>query len=244
MANRLCFFLLIVAVVYIETAAFAQEVKIPKLHRRSTDFTNTLTSQELDALETDLVRFEDSTSTQLVVVMIATLGAESIEDFSLRTVEANRVGQKERDNGVLLLVVKDDRKIRIEVGYGLEGVLPDALAGQIIRREITPAFRTGDYYSGIKAGINAIMLATRNEYKAEPKGKNKDFGWLGMLVFLAIIFFSMMRGSRRGLMSSVGLPLLLGSSLGGRHSGSRGGGFGGFSGGGGSFGGGGASGGW
>ncbi len=250
----------ILIVIVPEEAGFSQDVKIPKLLRRVTDFTNTLSASELDAVEQDLARFEDSTSTQLVVVMIPTLGDQSIEDFALRTAELNGVGQKKRDNGVLLLIVKDDRKMRIEVGYGLEGVLPDGLAGQIIRREITPYFRSGDYYSGIKAGSDAIMLATRNEYKAEPKRKTTDLSWIFGLLFFAFIFYMMMHRARRsmGMMRGGRIPMYYGGgfprsgsswgSSGGRRldseSGSGSSGFGGFSGGGGSFGGGGASGSW
>ena len=252
MQKRLCFFLLMLAALLLETAAFSQDVKIPKLLRRATDFTNTLSSSELDALEQDLARFEDSTSTQLNVVMIPTLGGGSIEEFALRTAETNGVGQKQKDNGVLLLIAKDDRKIRIEVGYGLEGVLPDGLAGQIIRREITPYFRTGNYYAGVKAGVDAIMLATRNEYKADKKTKANDSSPVFALLFFLLVMFFIMRAvrSRTGLMGAA-LPFIIGSSLGNRSrggwggsGGGSGGGFGGFSGGGGSFGGGGASGGW
>lgn len=260
MSKRFSFFLLLFAALFVEMAAFSQservrsgEVKIPKLLKRVTDFTSTLSASELDAVEQDLARFEDSTSTQLVVVMIPTIGGESIEDFALRTAELNGVGQKKKDNGVLLLIVKDDRKMRIEVGYGLEGVLPDGLAGQIIRREITPYFRSGDYYSGIKAGINAFMLATRNEYKADPQRKTYDLSWIFVLLFFAFIFFMMMRNASRstGMMRGGRIPMYYGGGFprSGRSWGSSGGGsgssgFGGFSGGGGSFGGGGASGSW
>lgn len=231
----------------------AQDVPVPKLSRRVTDFTNTLSPAQLNAIEADVARFEDSTSTQLVIVMLPTIGSASIEEFALRTAEVNQIGQKGTDNGVLLLIAKDDRKLRIEVGYGLEGVLPDGLGGSIIRREITPHFRTGDYYAGIKAGAEAIMLATRNEYKAD-KRKDENEGTVGsillFLLFAFIILSAMARGKRsRGLLGTAALPILLGGGHRGRSSGgggwgSGGGGFGGFSGGGGSFGGGGASGSW
>lgn len=233
-------------------SSFAQEVKIPKLLMRATDFTNTLSREQLAALEADLARFEDTTSTQVVFVMIPTLGNEQLEDYSLRTAEANAIGQKKLSNGVLLLIAKDDRKIRIEVGYGLEGVLPDGLAGQIIRREITPEFRNGDYFAGIKAGTDAIMRATRNEYKAEKKTAS-DFPFFLVILIFFIIFIMIARNARRssGLHRGGGFPMYYGGGWGGRSrdtwgssGGSGGGGFGGFSGGGGSFGGGGASGGW
>jgi uncharacterized protein len=239
-------------------AASSQEAKIPKLLKRATDFTNTLSAQELNALEADLARFEDSTSNQLVVVIIPTTGGEDIESFALRTAEANRIGQKGKDNGILLLIAKDDRKMRIEVGYGLEGVLPDGLAGQIIRREIAPNFRIGDYYAGVKSGVDAIMAATRNEYKAEPKGEKFDLSPLIAIGIFLLFMYLMMRSARRRSSFRRGgrIPMHFpggwgggggGYSSGGWSSGGGGGGgggFGGFSGGGGSFGGGGSSGSW
>lgn len=236
--------MLLVTVFLVWTVAPAQE--IPKLQRRVTDLANTLSAAEINALESDLKSFEDTTSNQIVVVLISALGDQSLEDFALRTAQSNGVGREKQDNGVLLLVVKDDRKIRIEVGYGLEGVLTDALSSQIIRREITPHFRSGDYYSGIKAGIDAIMLATRNEYKAEKTKSNNSSGFFVLLFFL-VMFILIARNSRRRSGGIGILPFLIASSMGrsrGGGWGGGGGGGGGFSGGGGSFGGGGASGGW
>ncbi len=236
--------MLLVAVLSILTVAPAQE--IPTLQRRATDLTSTLSEAEINTLESDLKSFEDTTSNQIVTVMISTLGDQSLEDFALRTAQSNGVGREKQDNGVLLLVVKEDKKIRIEVGYGLEGVLTDALSSQIIRREITPFFRAGNYFGGIKAGVDAIMLATRNEYKAEKtKSKSNSPSFLVILFFL-VMFFIIARSSRRKSGALALLPFLLSSGSG--HSrggwGGGGGGGGGFSGGGGSFGGGGASGGW
>ncbi len=223
----------------------AQEAKVPKLFQRVTDFTYTLSPAEVEELERSLARFEDTTSNQIVVVMVATLGGESIEDFALRTAEVNGIGQKQKDNGVLLLIAKDDRQIRIEVGYGLEGVLPDGLCGQIIRREIVPKFRAGDYAAGIRAGVDAIMRATQNEYKAEPEDMDADWSWLVPFIFFGLFVFLASRNARRGhrFMRGGRLPVFYPGGWGGGGR-SGGGGFGGFSGGGGSFGGGGASGRW
>lgn len=246
MRKQIQFVLLALTAFLIGTPVSAQE--IPKLQRRVTDLTNTLSAAEINALEGDLAAFEDSTSCQIVVLMIPTLGDQSLEDFALRTAQSNGVGREKQDNGVLLLVVKDDRKIRIEVGYGLEGSLTDALSSQIIRREITPYFRSGDYYSGIKAGMDAIMLATRNEYKAEKtKSTSNNSSSFFVLLFFLMIFVFVVRSARRRSGALAMLPFLLGSSASrsrGGGWGGGGGGGGGFSGGGGSFGGGGASGGW
>lgn len=245
--------LLMLLVAVIVLSAQSQEAKLPKVVKRITDFTNTLSANELSALEGDLARFEDSTSTQIVVIIIPTIGGENLEDFSLRTAELNGIGRRGKDNGALFLIVKDDRKMRIEVGYGLEGAIPDGVAGQIIRREVSPYFRSGEFYAGIKAGIDALMLASRHEYKAEPK-KSSDLPPLLFFLILLFVIFMIIKSSHRktmGVRRAGGLPIFYGggSPLPRSHSGwgsgsGGGGGFGGFSGGGGSFGGGGASGGW
>ncbi|MBI4711456.1 MAG: TPM domain-containing protein, partial [Candidatus Omnitrophica bacterium] len=110
-----------------------------------------------------------------------------LEDFSMRLAMAWRAGQKQKDNGVIFLIFKNDRKIRIEVGYGLEGVLPDALSGQIISQVVAPYFRKGDYSGGILAGTNAIMKATQGEYRGRPRrDSSRD---AGKLLFLFGVFF-------------------------------------------------------
>ena len=194
-------------------------------------------------LETVLRAFEEKTSNQVVVATFPSLEGDSLEDFSMRLAEAWKAGQKHRDNGVIFLIFKNDRKIRIEVGYGLEGVLTDALSGQIISQVVAPYFRKEDYSGGIVAGTDAIMKATMGEFKGLPQRERPDTA--GKLIALFCVFFlfhlfatanSKRIGGRRG---SGGFFVPMG---GGFRSG--GGGFGGFSGGGGGFGGGGASGGW
>ncbi|MFN0157798.1 MAG: TPM domain-containing protein [Bacteroidota bacterium] len=224
-------------------AAVAQEQPVAKVSRWVTDATGTLTAGEIRTLEEKLSAFDRSTSTQIVVVIVGTTGDDVIEDAAMKIAEQNGVGTKGKDNGVVLLVAKDDRQMRIEVGYGLEGVLPDALAGTIIRNEITPYFRTGNYYGGISAGVEAIIKATRNEYTADARKKKDGGGGFPLLLVFVILFF-VLNGLRRkrGVLGGMAGAILF-SGLGGSR---RGGGFGGggFSGGGGSFGGGGASGRW
>ncbi len=213
------------------------------------DFTGTLSRDEILALEKKLMAFERETTNQIVVVLIPSLKGDNLEEFSIRLAEKWKVGQKGKNNGVILLIVKNDRRIRIEVGYGLEGVLPDALAGSIIRQEIAPRFRAGQFYQGIEAGINAIMAATRGEYRAGPlvKKESKLTPWWPFLFF--ILFFGvviiMHRLSRRRYYYSGGSRGWHAGGIWG-NGGFLGGGFsgGGFSGGGGEFGGGGASGNW
>ena len=235
------FFILFAAV------GFSQP-KVPQLSEWATDYTNTLSQRDLNVLNVNLKAFQDSTSTQLVMLMIPTLNNYPLEMYSYNVVAKNKIGTKKNDNGVLLLVVKNDRKVRIEVGYGLEGALPDALSSSIIRNVIIPYFRKGSYYKGITAGLNSIILATRGEYKEtrKPSSKHKNvlsgLITLFMIIFFIVSFF-LRGGGRRGRGGFIYLGGGFGGSSGGGFS-SGGFGGGGFSGGGGSFGGGGASGGW
>ena len=130
-----------------------------------------LTSRDVaERLDAKLQRFAEETSTQiLVAVMPALPEGEVLEDFTVRTAQAWRAGEKKLDNGAVLFVFVRDRKLRIEVGYGLEGPLPDALARRIIDEQIVPAFRAGNPGAGLEAGVDAMMAATRGEYTAAPK---------------------------------------------------------------------------
>lgn len=262
MTNRICrcFSLCPLWLVFLGAAAsmpaLPQDDAVPVLKRYATDLSGTLSKDELAQLESRLEEFDRSTSTQIVVLMVPSMGEGSLEEVALRVAEKNGIGRKGKSNGVLLFIAKSERKIRIETGYGLEGPLPDALAGTIIRREIVPHFRQGDYFGGISAGAEAIMAATKNEYTAdERKDQRQGKNVLPVIVvaILIIVLVSRMRGGggggsgfRRGV--SPWMFGGLGSGLGGRGFGGgfRGGGSfgGGFSGGGGSFGGGGASGSW
>jgi len=220
------------------------QTPIPVLREYVTDQTGTLSAGELASLNARLRQFDDSTSTQIVAVLLPTIGQDVLEEVSLKIVEANKVGQEKKDNGALLLVVKNDRLLRIEVGYGLEGVLTDALSAQIIRREIAPRFKAGDFAGGIAAGVEAIMKATRNEYTADPRAENQDTMLsFPFIVFLVILFIIISRMRRRTRFIGGGFPPIGGGWGGGSGGGGSFGG-GGFSGGGGSFGGGGSSGSW
>ncbi len=227
--------------------------ELPPIVDPVTDLTATLGRDEYRELRKQIIQFEDSTSNQIVVLMIPTIGENNIRDFGIEILKKNKIGQKGKDNGILLFVVKDDRKVSIEVGYGLEGVLTDALCDQIIRNEMRPQFREGNYFKGISAAIETIMLATKGEYIAEKK-KGKNTGWFGVIIVLFVIVAAVIaavRGRRYGV-TSQGYSGHSnwwwggGGFGGGRGSGSFGGGGGGgsWSGGGGSFGGGGASGSW
>lgn len=224
------------------------------------DFTNTLTPDQEQALERKLVAFDDSTSTQIAVVIVATTGGKEVDEYNLELFRKWGVGGKAHNNGVVLLIAKDDHKLNITTGYGAEGALPDITCRHIIDQEIVPRFRGGDFYHGIDAGTDAIIQALKGEYKA-PEGYNQrnaaKSGWKILFVIFIIILLLIISGRKGGggsFMSRRGFTAwtianLLNNSGGGWSGGGGGGGwsgggggFGGF--GGGSSGGGGASGSW
>ncbi len=223
--------------------AAAAEVKVPALQGRVNDYARVLNSSQVADLDAELAQFERATSNQIAVLTVPSLGGEDIEGFSIRVAEAWKIGQKGRDNGVLVVVAPAEHRARIEVGYGLEGALPDAIASRILREKMTPAFRDGRFYEGLRDGVDAMMQATRGEYKAMPartgaygreqqSGRNIVGGIIGAIVLILLLSTR----SGRWLL----FYLIMSGGFGGRGGG-RGDSGGGFSGGGGGFGGGGAS---
>lgn len=219
---------------------FAKAPAIPMPTGYVNDYTGTLTKAQINTLDQELSAFDKKTSNEVAVAIFKSLGGDDLDDFSMQIAEKWKIGTKKNDNGVLLLVIKNDRKMRIEVGYGLEGALTDALSSIIIRNEIAPQFKKGNFYQGIQNGVSSIMLATKGEYKAKPVDKQqaqrKSFLHIFGILILIIFFFWRSFGRRRG----TGGYYIGGSGFGSGSGG--GGGFGGFGGGG--FGGGGACGGW
>ena len=232
----------------------------PNPPRLVNDFTNTLTVEQVQALETKLVMLDDSTSTQIAVVIVPSVDGATIADYNVGLLRKWGVGTK-NNNGIILLIAKNDRTLDITVGYGLEGTLTDATSKSIIDDIIVPNFKGSDYYRGIDLGTDAIMQAVRGQYSTPRTKTSGGKGGSSLLFFLiiAIIIISLIsRGggggggtfmSRRG-QTGIGQALLLNTLLGGLGrgggggdwGGGGGGGFGGF--GGGSGGGGGASGSW
>lgn len=225
------------------------QLAVPELWgMRVHDEAKVLSPAFVSQLEHTLKTHEDSTSNQIAVLIVPSLGDEIIEEYTLKVAEAWKLGQENKDNGVLLFIAINDRKVRIEVGEGLEGPLPDAVCNQIIRNELAPYFRQDNYEGGVNAAITSIIKAIAGEYVADaaPTGKKRTRGgsFMGTLIILiVIIIISSMRnrGGRGGGWSS-------GTGwYGGGFSGRSGGGWsggGGFSGGGGGFSGGGSSGSW
>ncbi len=230
----------------------AQDQELPRLDQRVNDYTNTLSYAEWRSLESELRAFEDTTSNQVVILMVETAGDRGMEDFANRIFEQGRIGQKDKNNGVLILVALRDRAVRIEVGYGLEGVLTDALCRQIIEREILPRFKEEQYFGGLVASVYAIAGAIAGEYTVDRRGEEAPLIGSGLLfalfVFIMFVVRPLMRSRRRLIMTSTGHQYHSGwgwpGSFGGGSGGFGGGGFGGFSGGGGLSGGGGATGRW
>ncbi|MCX7650586.1 MAG: TPM domain-containing protein [Flavobacteriales bacterium] len=214
--------------------------------QRVLDAAGILSSATLHYLENLLKQHEDSTSNQVMVLTVQSLEGFDIETYANKAFRQYRLGQEGKDNGVLLLVAVQERQVRIETGYGLEGALPDALAGRIIDHEILPAFREGNYDTGILQGVQAILMAIRGEYVAEPKLKPVNFWLIFGIILLLIVVGSIFGSSSHHVPRSGGWWLPGGGYRYTGGGGFRGGGFsgGGFLGGGGSSGGGGASGRW
>jgi len=249
-------FFAVVAILASAICANAAEIIPPKPDRYFNDYAGVVSRGVVERLNAQLAQFERDTSDQVVVAVYQKMQSESsIEDYAQRIAQTWQVGQKDKRNGVVLLVFLDDRKASIQVGYGLEGALPDITAYDIRERHMNPHFRKGDYEGGLSEAVDLICKAIRGEYKgsgrANAESRSGNGGTAGLLVFLfvLVIFLLAVRASRRFggyRYTGGGGPFISGNwgSGGGWSSGSSGGGFGSFSSGGGSFGGGGSSGSW
>jgi uncharacterized protein len=267
MRRLLLLFLLLVA----GLAAPALAQNFPKLTGRVVDQADLLSPADEAALDAKLAGLEQSTSRQLVVATVPDLQGYPIEDYGYKLGRTWGIGQKGVNNGLILLVSKGDRKVRIEVGYGLEPVITDALSGEIIREQITPAFKRGDYAGGINAGVDALTaqlqappdqqeknaLAAAERHKRSSRSSGSFFPLIFWAIILVFMIIPAAFGRRHGRRWGSAWPVVIwgpglggggwgsgGGGWGGGGFGGGGGGFSGFSGGGGSFGGGGASGGW
>jgi uncharacterized protein len=244
-------------------SAFAQDLPA-KPDKLVNDYTGTLSAAQIQQLESKLVAFDDTSSTQIAIAIVKSVGEYDINEYALMLGRKWGVGGNKKNNGVMIVVALGDRKISIQTGYGIEGALPDAYTNRIIEDDIKPAFKAGDYFAGLDAGTNSIIKLVKGEYKNDtPKARKKENGSaIPILVIIVVIIIVIIkRGGRggggsqvmggRGVADALFWSMLLGGSgrggsgyggggFGGGSSG--GGGFGGF--GGGSFGGGGSSGSW
>jgi len=260
-------FLVIIVLVVSSIATHAQNIPArPNPPRLVNDLANVLSPEQRDILEERLVAFDDSTSNQIAIVTIPTLGQYDIESYANKLFRSWGIGTAKHDNGILILVAANDHKMRIEVGRGLEGPIPDVTAKDIIENDLVPNFRQGNFYRGFDEAITSFEQAAAGEYhekRNRDDNSGKGGGFLVFIIILFIVLFIVGRGGgpRGGIMSRRGfsgwwIPFLFsggwgngrrgggwsGGSWGGGGFGGGGGGFGGF--GGGSSGGGGASGGW
>ncbi len=182
------------------TPGFAAEalVSVPPLQARMTDLTKTLTAEQQSELEQTLRAFETKKGTQLSVLIVPSTKPEEIEQYALRVVEQWKLGRKKVDDGALLLIAKDDRTLRIEVGYGLEGVLNDATAKRIVSEVITPPLSQGNYFAGVSAGVGQMIRVIDGEPLPEPKrgaagsagSAGQSIGQLWPLLFILTLFLS------------------------------------------------------
>lgn len=230
------------------------------------DFTNTLSAAEKNALERKLVAFDDSTSIQIAVVVVNSTEGYDVADYAVRLAQKWGVGDKRYNNGVMVLAAIGDRAVTIQTGYGVEGALPDAIAYRIIENDIKPAFRQNDYYGGLNAATNSIISYTKGEYKADPRSNSSEGGGIPSILVIIVVIIIIALISKKGGGNNKGGRVINGKGssdlfwwmlLNGMGGGSRGGDSGGFGGGfggggsggfggfgGGGFGGGGASGRW
>ncbi|TGE26382.1 TPM domain-containing protein [Hymenobacter metallicola] len=263
------FFLLLVGLALSARLSYAQQVPPrPSPPRLVNDLANMLQPDEEAALEQKLVTYNDSTSSQIAVVTVPTLGDDEIANYAQTLYESWGIGQKGKNNGVLVLVAEKEHLARIQTGYGLEGAIPDALAKRIISNTIVPAFREQRYYEGLDRATDQLIALAKGEYQADQapatrqRGRqdSSGSGWMFWLIIGIIVLFILMRsrggggGRGGGFRGGMIPPIIFGDFSGGRgvfgggggfgggFGGGGGGGFGGF--GGGSSGGGGASGSW
>jgi len=231
------------------SAAFAQDFP-PKPAALVTDYTNTLSPNSVQLLENKLVAFDDTSSTQIAIALIKSVGDYDIDQYAAALGRKWGIGQKGKNNGLLILAAMDQHKVTIQVGYGLEGAVPDVITHVIIQNDITPRFKQGDYYGGLDAAVDDIIKYSRGEFKAGKKPQHDNGGSGGSIIFVIIIIIFILififrnRGGGGQIIGGRGGAspfwwFLAGDMLGsaGRGGGGWGGGGGGDSGGGGGFGG-------
>jgi uncharacterized protein len=228
-----------------------------------TDKAGILSASQVDTLNRKLQDFEQSSGAQFIIYIFPSLGSEALEDFTIRSATKWKVGQKKYDNGLILFVFVQEKKLRIEVGYGLEGTITDAFSSRVIRDYIAPHFQKGDWYGGLDAAADAVIAKIKGgeapvpplqpRSSSQPSGTgNAASSIIPFLIVIVVLFFIVpmfTRGRRAGGCGGCFWPMLFmgggrGTTFGGGGFSGFGGGGGGFSGGGGGFGGGGASGGW
>ena len=218
---RRAFHVALIGLLLLVGSAMGATIPVPPLTARVTDQTGTLDAGQMQALEAKLAAFERSKGSQIAVLMMPTTGDETIEQYALRVVDAWKIGRKGVNDGLLLLVAKDDRKARIEVEYGLEGVIPDAIANRIIDEDLTPKFRTGDFAGGLNAAVDRMIGLVNGEplpppkpersFEGKPRDGNAPFITALFVFFILRAVFGGVSAFLRGVVAggAVGLVLFL-----------------------------------
>jgi uncharacterized protein len=205
---------IILVFVFFSLTSFGYALDIPKLQGYVNDYAGMISPEAKGELTRELAAFEKTDSTQIVVLTVPSLEGGEIEDFGIRVADSWKIGQKGKDNGVIFIVAKQERKMRIEVGMGLEGRLTDLMAGRIVDLVVKPRFKRGDYDGGFIAGVSAIIDATRGEFKSEgnhvQQGRERYSRALTLLIFGGIALLVLGSVSRvvGAISGAVGLPVL------------------------------------
>ena len=196
----------------------AAQAQVPPLERRVTDLTGTLTAGEIAAIEQKLAAFEERKGSQIAVLFVPTTGQETIEQYGIRVVDEWRLGREDVDDGVLFLVAKDDRTLRLEVGYGLEGAIPDAIANRIVEDIVVPRFREGDFAGGVNAGIDAMIRVVDGEPLPEPEAPQPwpgdGGGGLGGLLTIGFIMVVVVGSILRAIFGRLPAAVITGGLIG------------------------------
>jgi uncharacterized protein len=210
--------LLVLAALVVHCGAARADVPVPPLKARVTDLTGTLNAQQKGELESRIAAYESRRGSQIAVLLLPTTKPEEIEQYSIRVAEAWKIGRKGVDDGLLLVVAKDDRRLRIEVGYGLEGAIPDSLAKRVIDERITPRFRDGDFYGGLRDGVDQLIKLAEGEKLPAPqaavtRGKPSSDDWPNY-IFFGIFFAAIVGGILKAILGRLPGSLAAGAGLG------------------------------
>jgi len=177
----------ILALTFAAGAGAADFVAVPQLKARVTDLTGTLSAEQLNSLETELRAFEQSKGSQIAVLVLPSTQPETIEQYSIRVAESWKIGRKKADDGLILVVAKNDHQLRIEVGYGLEGAIPDVVAKRVIREVIAPQFLANDFYGGIRDGTRMLMKLIEGEKLPPPAQASRSTDYESLFVVLLLV---------------------------------------------------------
>ncbi|HWQ39124.1 MAG TPA: TPM domain-containing protein [Burkholderiales bacterium] len=192
------------------------EVAVPALTGRVVDLTGTLSAAQVQRLDSTLAAFEREKGTQIVVLLIPTTAGEPIESFGIRVAEQWKIGRKGIDDGVIVIVAKEDRAMRLEIGYGLEGVIPDAVAKRLIEDEFVPRFRQGDWFGGLSIGLERLMQRIAGEPLPAPAARERPPSGQALETYLVLFFLLVfvVGGLLRALLGRFGGAALIGGVAG------------------------------